>query len=238
MSLPGLLVVGTDTGVGKTRVAGAIAAVCSARGRRVGVLKPGASRLDDHWRCEDAEVLAEAVGGDVPIARVAPMVFEAPLAPCVAARIAGRSLQQAEVEDAARRAIDWWSERADLMIVEGVGGLLCPLAEGTTVADLAVWLDYPMVLVARRGLGTLNHTLLTIEAARFRSLRLAGIVLNSPEPGEEGLAEATNAEELSRRVNEVPILWECRHGDTLTLRAALNQIDWEELASAPRRGPG
>src|SRR5262249_56827531 len=104
-------------------------------------------------------------------------------------------------EHATSHALAWWSERADVIVVEGLGGLLSPLAEKMTVADLAIRLDYPLVIVARRGLGTLNHTLLTIEAARRRGLRVAGIVLNSPLPAASvdlALAEATNADELVR----------------------------------------
>ncbi len=162
MSLPGLFVVGTDTGVGKTAVASAIARVLTGQGRRVGVLKPvatGAVREAAGWRSEDAEALIAAVGGNVPRERVAPLIFEPPLAPPVAARIEeGRPLEMSRVLDTVREALAWWSDRAELMVVEGVGGLLCPLAERTTVADLAVALDYPLLVVARRGLGTLNHT--------------------------------------------------------------------------------
>src|SRR5262249_43300602 len=120
------------------------------------------------WHCADAEALLEAIGGGVALERVTPILFEEPLAPSVAARRQGRPLEPTVVLDAVREALAWWAGRADVMVVEGIGGLLCPLAEGTTVADLAVALDYPLVIVARRGLGTLNHTLLTAEAARLR----------------------------------------------------------------------
>lgn len=240
MSLPGIFVVGTDTGVGKTRVASAIAASLTRRGRRVGVLKPvasGASRIGDSWRSDDAEQLIEAVGGGIPLDRVAPILFEEPLAPPVAARRAGRLLTQTEVEARVARAIEAWEAVAEVLIVEGVGGLLCPLAEATTVADLAVWLDFPIVIVARRGLGTLNHALLTIEAARTRSLRVAGIVLNSPEPETDGPAEATNAEELSRRLSGLAILADCAHGDGSTLLDTLDRIDWWGRVQPPRGRP-
>src|SRR6185369_7751929 len=124
------------------------------------------------------------------------------LAPPVAARRAGQPLPFSRILEETRRALAWWAERAEEGVVEGVGGLLCPLAEGATVADLAIALDYPLVVVARRGLGTLNHTLLTVEAARLRGLRVAGVVLNGAEPARDGahLAEATNADELARRL--------------------------------------
>src|SRR5579864_4160984 len=139
--LPGLFVTGTDTGVGKTWVAAAIAHCLSQAGRRVGVLKPvatGAARQGNDLRSDDAELLIEAIGSVVAHDRVAPLVFEEPLAPPVAARLHGTPLGHAEVLRALGEALAWWAERAEVMVVEGVGGLLCPLAEGKTVADLAI----------------------------------------------------------------------------------------------------
>lgn len=238
MSLPGLLVTGTDTGVGKTRIAAAIAGLLAGKGLRVGVLKPvatGAARVGGGWRVDDAEVLREAIGGAVPIERVAPLVFEAPLAPPVAARLGGGTLSAEAVREAVRDALAWWENRAELMIVEGVGGLLCPLAEGATVADLATWLDHPLVVVARRGLGTLNHTLLTVEAARRRALRVAGVVLNGAEPTADPLAEATNAGELARRLDGVALLADVPHAEAPeSLLDSLRVVDWNGLAQRPR----
>lgn len=235
--LPGIFVVGTDTSVGKTYVAAALARVLAAQGRSVGVLKPvatGATREQGVWRSEDAEQLIEAVGREIPVERVAPILYEEPLAPSVAARRAGTPLDQAFLESVVSDALDWWAERAEVMVVEGLGGLLCPLAEGTTVADLAVALDYPILIVARRGLGTLNHTLMTVEAAKIRSLRVAGIILNSPEAETGSLAESTNAEELVRRLPGVPILAELRHDLNSTLSDPLRLVDWYDHAQLPR----
>jgi dethiobiotin synthetase len=233
MTVPGLFVVGTDTGVGKTRLASAIARTLVEEGRRVGVLKPvatGTAGVDD-----DTSALLAAVGGGIPRERVTPITFEEPLAPPVAARRLGRPLEFPEVERAVAEAIAWWAGRADVLIVEGVGGLLCPLAEGATIADLAVTLDYPLVIVARRGLGTLNQTLLTVEAARRRALRIAGVVLNAAEPTAHPLAEATNAEELARRLEGVPLLAEIGHADDPeTLFATVRDIDWSTRAGVPR----
>lgn len=238
MSLPGLFVVGTDTGVGKTRVAAAIAWALQREGRRVGVLKPvatGATRTPDGgWWCGDAERLVEAIDNDVPRERVAPIVFEEPLAPSVAARRSGSPLLQETVQHAVADALAWWADRAEVMVVEGIGGLLCPLAEGTTVADLAVGLDFPLVIVARRGLGTLNHTLLTVEAARHRSLRVAGLVLNSPTTEANDAAEATCAGELARRLEGMPVLAELIHDANDGLRDPLIFVDWYQRARPPR----
>jgi dethiobiotin synthetase len=246
-ALPGLFVVGTDTGVGKTHVASSIARSLAREGRRVGVLKPVATGVGqgegrDVDRGDDARRLIAAAGGSIPIPpeRVVPLAFAEPLAPAVASRRLGKPLDPAEVERLVVAALDWWQERADIMVVEGIGGLLTPIAEGTTVADLAIVLDYPLVVVARRGLGTLNHTLLTLEAARRRGLRIAGVVLNGDGPTREGeaLAEATNADELARRVVDVAVLAEIPFGDgTGVTDAVLRDCDWSSRALLPRYWP-
>ncbi|MDR3636775.1 MAG: dethiobiotin synthase [Isosphaeraceae bacterium] len=238
MSMPGLFVVGTDTGVGKTFVAAAIARALVSQGLRVGVLKPvatGATRHGDELISDDAELLAAALGQQVPRRRVVPLVFEEALAPCVAARRAGSPLTQLQIEQATSEALAWWESCADVVVVEGIGGFLCPLAEETTVADLAVTLDYPLVIVARRGLGTLNHTLLTVEAARRRGLRIAGIVLNAAELTTNPRAEATNAEELARRLGGVAILAELPHQpDTALLSNLIVPLNWYSRSGLPR----
>jgi len=123
-------------------------------------------------------------------------------------------------------------------VVEGVGGLLTPLAEAATVADLAIALDYPLVVVARRGLGTLNHTLLTVEAARRRGLRLAGVVLNAAGSAAVDIAAETNAEELARRLEGVAVLAELPHlADPAALSNSLETVDWSGWACAPRFTP-
>ncbi len=203
----------------------------------MGVLKPvatGATPEGSTWRCDDAECLIAAIGGGVSVQQVAPIRYQEALAPSVAARRAGAALGQRDVESATADAIAWWEARADVMVVEGVGGLLCPLAEETTVADLAIALDYPLVIVARRGLGTLNHTLMTVEAARWRELRVAGVVLNSVERLAETLAEATNAEELARRLPGVAILAERPYETTFDLLDPVDRVDWYERARPPR----
>jgi dethiobiotin synthetase len=238
--LKGLFVTGTDTGVGKTRVAAAIARALRTEGRSVGVLKPaatGATRTENgEWHSEDAEHLIDAIGGGVPIERVAPLLYEEPLAPCVAARRRGEPLTAARLQQAVADALQLWcAQGAEVIVVEGVGGWLCPLAEGGTVADLAFALDFPVLLVALLGLGTLNHTLLTVESIQRRSLRIAGVILNSPEPATGSTAEATNPEELSRRLPPgVAILDQLPHGDDCALRARLCNMEWSERTSRPR----
>ncbi len=235
--IPGLLIVGTDTGVGKSSVAVSIIRSLVADGRRVGALKPvatGASLWGMSLYSEDADRMRSALGADVPLHRINPLLYAKPLAPSVAARMELRPLYVAELNRIVREALDWWSERVDLIIVEGIGGILCPLTETTTAADLAVKIDFPLIVVARRALGTLNHTLLTIEAARARDLRLAGIVLNSAEPEPEGLAEGTNAMELACRLPGVAILAEVHYGEEETLGTQINAVDWFKMARRSR----
>jgi dethiobiotin synthetase len=223
--------------VGKTQIASAVVRALVGEGKRVGVLKPvatGAIRDGDDWRSEDAERLTEAAGVDAPIDRVSQRLFEEPLAPCVAARRAGRPLSRADVERAVQDALEWWKERVDVMVVEGVGGWLCPLAEETTVADLAVALDYPVLVVARLGLGTLNHTLLTVEAIHSRSVRVAGVVFNSAEPESGSLAEATNPEELARRLSGVPILGVRPFDPKFALPDPVLSVDWYDRVKPAR----
>ncbi len=238
-TLQGLFITGTDTGVGKTFVAAAIVKTLKCRKTRVGALKPvatGATREGPSWRAEDAESLIAALGCGVETRRVTPLVYEEPLAPCVAAQRAGTPLFHADLLAAVTEALTWWSDRANLMIVEGVGGLLCPLAADSTVADLAIALDYPLIIVAHRGLGTLNHTLLTVEAATRRGLRLAGVVLNGAKPTVDPIAEETNPGELVRHLQNVPLLAELPHGLTVDdLNRRLDIVDWQGLAKGPRR---
>jgi dethiobiotin synthetase len=249
ISLPGLFVVGTDTGVGKTHVAVGIARSLASDGRQAGVVKPVATGLDegDGLGADGRRLMAAAsVPGAprIPAERIVPISYAEPLAPPVAARRCGRPLERAAVEKALDTALAWWSERADVVVVEGIGGLLTPVAEGTTVADLAVWLDYPLVIVARRELGTLNHTLLTVEAARHRGLRIVGLVLNSAAPiGDDGaLAAATNAGELARLLEGIAVLAEIPYGaDPGEAGPAdiFGGLDWFSRALPPRwRPPG
>lgn len=245
MTVPrGLFITGTDTGVGKTRVAALIARHLRGQGRRVGVLKPVATGSEPGpdgtpiW--PDAESLAEALGGGIPRERIAPLVFHEPLAPPVAARRAGAPLDHSRVVDASRDAIRWWRDErgAEVLVVEGVGGWLCPLAEESTVADLALELDFPLVLVARLGLGTLNHTLLTLESATRRGARIAGVVLNGSAPTVDPLAESTNPEELVRRLGvDIPLLAVMQHVNESAsgpLWEYGNDVDWWSRAAIPR----
>lgn len=196
----GLFVTGTDTGVGKTHVTARFVRALREAGRSVGAYKPvcsGATIDPDGRRSwEDVERLHAATGGTLPRERVGPQCFDAPLAPPVAAAREGRSVDI----DAIHTGLEWWLGRVEALFVEGVGGLLCPLTESTDIADLARDVGFPLLIVARAGLGTLNHTLLTLDAADRRGLDVAAVVLNhATAPGDDDESLASNAEELRTR---------------------------------------
>jgi dethiobiotin synthetase len=220
----GLFITGSDTGVGKTHCTSLLARLLRRNGRRVRVCKPvatGAVRVGDRWRSEDTQRLAEAAA-ETDLDAVTPWVFPEPAAPPVAAGLVGRTLSLDELAGAVRRR----AVEEGILLVEGVGGLLCPLTDHETVADLASRVGFPLVIVVRHGLGTLNHTLLTVEAAQHRRLLVAGVVVSETTPM-HGVAEETNVEELRRRL-AVPLLGVLRHGENEDDLAA---VDWWQLAS-------
>ena len=192
--MQGLFITATDTGVGKTEVTAAIARIWRRERRSFAVCKPVATGPSD-----DARRLALAAG-DADLRAIAPFVFAEPAAPPVAARLEGRTLTLGELSGAVSRR----KEAVEAVLVEGVGGLLCPLTDTETVADLVARLDLGTIVVARRSLGTLNHTLLTLEVARNRGLRVRGVVVNETAPV-EGAADRANVAELARRL-AVPLL--------------------------------
>jgi dethiobiotin synthetase len=195
----GLFVTGTDTGVGKSVLAGSICAGLAARGEPVAAFKPAVTGLDDppgEWPPD--HVLLAAETGQSP-EEVAPYRFGPPLSPHYAAELAGETIEPARLVAAARAH--------ELVLCEGVGGLLVPLTPGYLVRDLAVDLALPVVIAARTGLGTINHTLLTVEAARAVGLRVAGVVM-TPWPAEPAAIEVSNRATVERlagvRVSGLP----------------------------------
>lgn len=175
----GVFVTGTDTGAGKTVLASAICAALRVAGVRVAAFKPVVTGLDEAGPgtpAPDHELLAACAG--MAAERVSPQLFGPPVSPHLAAEIAGVELDPQALVAAARDA----AEGADVLICEGVGGLLVPLTLSYSVRDLSVALGLPVVIAARPGLGTINHTLLTVEAARAAGLDVRAVVLG-PWPG-------------------------------------------------------
>jgi len=229
--IPGLFFTGTDTGVGKTYVAALAARQLRQAGHRVGVYKPAASgclRKGRKLVSDDAVALWQAAGRPGELERVCPQRFEAPLAPHLAARAEGRELDARLL----RSGLDYWRERSEIVLVEGAGGLMSPLGEEEYVADLACEFGFPLIVVTRNALGTINQTLQTlITAAAFREgLAVAGIVLNHPRRLRGDPSLATNREELASRCVP-PLLAEVRWSAT----SPDGPVDWFALArSLPR----
>jgi len=169
----GLFVTGTDTGVGKTLVACALAAALRARGIDVGAMKPVETGVGPEGP-SDAQALAAAARAGDPLDAVCPQRFALPAAPSVAAAEAGCRVDLGAI----RRAFDALARRHEWLVVEGAGGLLVPLHDDFTMGELARELELPLLVVARAALGTINHTRLTLEAAAARGLRVAGVVIS------------------------------------------------------------
>jgi len=202
--LEGVFVTGTGTEVGKTVVAAVIAHTLSASGKTVAVFKPALTGLDDPGEPDHA-LLRRAAGSAQSDEEIAPYRYGPPSSPHLAAALAGEEIDPARLTAVARAA----RAGADTLVCEGVGGLLVPLAPSYSVRDLATELALPLVIAAPPGLGTINHTLLTIEAARTAGLEVAMVVL-TPWPAQPDRIEESNRETIAAigdvRVETLPPL--------------------------------
>ncbi|HVD39493.1 MAG TPA: dethiobiotin synthase [Solirubrobacterales bacterium] len=187
----GVFVAGTGTEVGKTVVAAVIARTLAAEGKRVGVFKPAVTGLDEGVETDHA-LLRRASGSGQSDEEIAPYRYGPPASPHLAAELAGEEIDPERLRQAAAAA----AEGADAIVCEGVGGLLVPLSPGYLVRDLAADLSYPVVVVASPGLGTINHTLLTLEAARAAGLEVTAVVL-TPWPEQPTEIESSNRETIA-----------------------------------------
>ena len=200
-----LFVTGTDTGVGKTFVACALARALRAGGRRVTVMKPVETGVTD--APDDARRLQEAAADPATLDEICPYRLRAPLAPSVAARLEHVTIDLARLEALIRHRL----EDADVLLVEGAGGLLVPIADSVTWADLAARLRLPLLVVAANRLGTINHCALTARVADGMGLRVVGFVLSSPAPVRDASAD-TNATTITS-LTGLPCLGELPHLD-------------------------
>jgi dethiobiotin synthetase len=194
----GWFVTGTDTDVGKTVIAGALAMLVRQEHRRVGVFKPVATGCRRDLRLglisEDAELLAHCAEASENLETINPVRYAGDLAPMVAAERQRRPIDWEAID----RSWDRIHTSAEWVIVEGAGGLLVPIDRDHDMAHLAARFALPLIIVARAGLGSINHTLLTIEAARARRLEIAAVVINGYRPASATLAEETNPEVIAR----------------------------------------
>ncbi|NLT06981.1 MAG: dethiobiotin synthase [Solirubrobacterales bacterium] len=231
----GLFVTGTDTEVGKTVVAAALCAALAARGERVAAFKPvvtGIEAPSGGWPA-DHELLAAAASCAQTPEEVAPYRFGPPLSPHFASALAGVEIEPERLRAAATAAA--WRARADrapdtgdpgALICEGVGGLAVPLSDDYLVRDLARDLGLPLMVAARGGLGTISHTLMTVELARAAGLDVAAVVM-TPWPDEPSPIERSNRETVERLAG-VPVhgLAPTSPDDLAVAGAALPFDDW------------
>lgn len=194
--MKGIFITGTDTGVGKTRAALGLIAGWRKQGLDVGVMKP----CETGWEGEegsDAGQLRRAVGGTLSLDEVCPYRFAPPMAPGEAAALEGKSIDL-EILVEKYNAL---AARHHITLVEGAGGLLVPFSGDMLTTDLIRMLDLPVIVVARIGLGTINHTCLTVEAARSRGLKVLGVIFTrAQDPDEQppGPDEAGNPGVIER----------------------------------------
>ncbi|MCF6094288.1 dethiobiotin synthase [Microaerobacter geothermalis] len=197
----GLFVTGTDTDVGKTFVTSAIAGALRKMGIDVGVFKPmqsGTRREDPN---SDAFILKATSEDSSPLEDIAPFTFEEPLAPYVAAKRQGLDISLEEVLQVWRRR----EKEHEFFLVEGAGGLAVPLGRSYLVSDVAKAIGLPLLIVARPDLGTVNHTLLTIQFAKSMGLEIVGVIVNGLMEEQQSVAEQTNPA-LIEEFSGIPVL--------------------------------
>ena len=249
-SLPvmkGLFITGTDTDVGKTVIAGGIVRHLLDLGIHTEVFKPVASgcrKTAAGLVSDDAEFLAAASDSNLPLHDINPITFFHALAPNIAASLAGKTIDL-DLIFSAYQALE---DRCSTVIVEGVGGLLCPITDDFWVIHFAMMTRLPMIIVARPDLGTINHTMLTIHAARSAGIYVAGVVINnyqadpvdktgSPVDEDSRIAMATNPD-LIARLGNVPVLALVPRDDETnvsdvklgqSVMSAIKTVDWKKI---------
>ncbi len=234
---PGLFITATDTEVGKTLIAGAIADVLKRKGLTPGVFKPiasGCRREREGLVSADAEFLSYCADSRFPLDIINPVSYAAPLAPAVCEHIENKPVDFESIASAYTHIC----ENCDVVIVEGLGGILAPISENTRVLELAVEFAMPAVIVARPGLGTINHTLMTIETLRFAGIPVAGVIINGYRTDTAGTAEETNPQMIEEfgctevltviGYDEQSSVEDMVLGDAVTL--CLEDIPWQSLA--------
>jgi dethiobiotin synthetase len=196
----GLFITGTDTGVGKTYVSAGIATALKCQGVDVGVMKPaetGCKMREGLLMPRDALRLIKAAGVNDSLSLVTPYMFRRPLAPAVAGELEGRMIDPVRIIS----AFQTLSKRHEFMIVEGAGGIMVPLFGKYTYLDLAKKIGLPVLIVARPGIGTINHTMLTIAALKGHKIDIAGIVINYALEQKKGSAEKTSPAAIEKMSN-------------------------------------
>jgi dethiobiotin synthetase len=221
----GLFVTGTDTGVGKTEIVAGLLAAFRARGISAIGMKPVAAGCvpgDDGLQSDDAIKLIAAGGIDVPYREVNPYALAEPIAPHVAAGLAGIDIKLGRIRDAYQAL----SQRAERVIVEGVGGWRVPLGPALSLSDLPSALGLPVVMVVGLRLGCLNHSLLTAESIRARGVRLVGWIANEVDP--DMLARDENIATLAALI-DAPTLGVVPHLEQPTAEVVAQYLSLDPL---------
>jgi len=198
--MQGVFITGTDTGVGKTFIAGALARQLRSEGIDVGVMKPIETGCGSKLIPADAVYLKKMANVNDPIEAITPYRFKDPLAPWPASIKEKKKITLKKILSAYNKL----REKHSFMIVEGAGGLLVPITGNLDMSDLILALELPVLLVARAGLGTLNHTRLTIEYGKTHGISFAGIILNQTQPIKT-IADQSNPNILAKKT-DVPII--------------------------------
>ncbi len=217
-----LFITGTDTDVGKTIATGALLLALRQRGVNAASMKPvqtGATREGDLWRAPDLDVHLQAAGLHVDEATyrlMAPYCYEPACSPHLAGRLAGAYPDMEHIAECAHALL----AQFDVLLIEGAGGLLAPLDEDHAMLNLIVSLDCPAIVVARTGLGTINHSLLTLSELAAAQVAVPGVLFTQPVPVADAAIELDNPDTV------------CRLGRTENLGVLKHQPtrDWEQLA--------
>lgn len=202
--MKGFFITGTDTGVGKTIIAGAMIKALCFLGLKTGGMKPiesGCIREGDVLIPSDGMFLKQIAQMQEPVTQVTPCCFENPLAPLAASELEKKSISVTAIKKAYYSLYTHY----DAVIVEGVGGLMVPLRKNYFVVDLAKEIGLPLIVVAKPGLGSINHTMLTVNYALSEGLKVAGVIINYSHPPENSLAEETNPQ-LLKQICPVPLI--------------------------------
>ncbi len=232
--IKGIFITGTDTGVGKTFIAAGLIRAMKDQGINVCPMKPvesGCSIKKGELVPEDAVRLISASGVNETLDAVNPCRLQHALAPSVAAEIEGVKIHRKKLLNAYYRL----QKKYDITIVEGAGGIMVPVYKKYLFLDLATDLNLPVLIVSRPGLGTINHTLLTIEAARSRGLHILGVIVNFADRAERGLPERTNPGVI-KKLGRVPLLGIVPHGEEeATLRSGFSMMAASIYAAMNKR---
>ena len=227
----GFFVTGTDTGVGKTIIAGALIKAIHLFGLKPCGMKPiesGCGKEGDVLIPYDGMFLKQTAHMKDSISLVTPCCFESPLAPLAASEIERKNVNIPEI----RKAFYRLNKKYEAAVVEGVGGLLVPIKKNYYISDLAKELALPLIVVAKPGLGTINHIMLTVNYALKEGLEVAGVIINYSQSPENSLAEKTNPQ-LLMKICPVPLLGIFPYLSSIDEesleKAVLKNLDLEEL---------